>query len=209
MLLGVFGSTTGFIIYRMGNTVAYITAAIFALIGYVGLAICATYESPGGWLFFFTMLFLVVAGISAGIAIVAAICTPVENFTRRGSILMIVLLIGYFLFGYMFEISLRRGFFKTTKNSWYFGVFGVALAVIYFLCAFLIRETRHRFQDAVISLDQIGSFIFILVELVFFVILYFVFLKSHSYKLTAVLFIVLFILNFILVGVMIALSSKE
>ena len=209
VLLGYLGATTGFIIYRMGNTVAYISSALFALIGYIGLAICSTYNYPSEWLFFFTIIFLIIAAVSAGIAIVAAICTPVENFTRRGSILMIVLLIGYFLIGYMFEYSIRFGFFSKTRNCWYFSLFGLAIAVIYALCAGLIRETRQRFQDAVISVDQLGSLIFIFVELVFIIIVYFTFLRNHSFRWTILAFVITFIINFILVGVMIGMSDNK
>mmetsp|Transcript_28138 Transcript_28138/g.24871 ORF Transcript_28138/g.24871 Transcript_28138/m.24871 type:complete len:173 (+) Transcript_28138:17-535(+) len=116
LLLGLLGSTTGFIIYRVGNTLSYLNAALFALIGYVGLAVCSSFTYSSEWIFFFTLIFLVITGISAGIAIVAATCTPVENFTRRGAIIMIILLIGYFLIGYMFEFSLRNGMFPKTKN---------------------------------------------------------------------------------------------
>ena len=115
LLLGYLGSTTGFIIFRIGNTFSYLNAAFWALVGYTGLAVCSSYSTPSEWLFFFTLIFMVIAGISAGIAIVAAICTPVENFTRRGSILMIVLMMGYFLIGYMFEFSLRNKMFPSAR----------------------------------------------------------------------------------------------
>jgi hypothetical protein len=208
-MLGYLGATTGFVIYRMGNAVAYGMAALFALIGYVGLGICSSYTSASEWLFFFTLVFLIIAAVSSGIAIVAAICTPVENFTRRGSILMIILMMGYFLIGYMFEYSIRWGLFPKTRSSWYFSIFGICVALVYGLCAGLIQETRSRFQDAVISIDQMGSFIFILVELALVSCLYFFFLRYHWYVWTFVAFCIVFLINFILVGVMITMSASK
>jgi hypothetical protein len=117
----------------MGNVVSYFFAAALALIGYIGLGVCSSYTHPSEWLFFFTLVFLILVAIGSGIAIVAAICTSVENFTRRGSILMIILMMGYFLIGYMFEYSCRFGLFPNTKSHYYFPLFGLFVSLIYVL----------------------------------------------------------------------------
>lgn len=209
ILLGYLGSTTGFVIYKMGNTISYFMAAAFAIFGYIGLGICSSFSDPSEWLFFFTLIFLILAAIGSGIAIVAAICTNVENFTRRGSILMIILMIGYFLIGYMFEYSIRYGLFGTTRSKYYFPCYGVFVAIVYALCAGLIQENRARFQDALIAIDQLGSLIYILVLTVFVIVLYFLFLRERWFTATFISFIVIFLINFILAGVLIGMSGSQ
>ena len=211
VLLGVLGSLPGFVVHYWGNALCYVFAAVLSLIGYLGLAFCSTYTQPSEWLFFFTLLFLLIAGISSAIAIVAAVCTPVENFTRRGSILLIILLVGYLLMGYMFEESLRKGVFPTVRNSYYFTFFGIFVAVVYAISAALVREVDFDtvYDGEFASVDQIGTLIYIFVELLLIIALYIFYLKFAWYGVTAIIFGSVFLLNFILVGIMSVLATSR
>lgn len=205
VLLGYLGATPGFMIHYQGNAISYGCAALLALVGYIGLGVCASWTNPSEWLFFFTLVFLVIAAMSSAIAIVAAVCTPVENFTRKGSILLIILLIGYFLIGYMFEESLRWSVFYWAKSQYYYPLFGVFLAVVYAICAGLVQEVAFdkRYEGSFASVDQLGSLIFILVELAVIITLYFLYLRNHWYGATLITIGCAILLNFILAFAMI------
>ena len=133
VLLGYFGLFPGIFIHHFGNIWTFSTAAVCALIGYGGLGYFASFTIGSGYHLAGTLIWLLIASFSSSIATVAAIWTPVENLTKRASLLTIVLWVIYLHFANCFEFSFRASIFQNIRASVYFPILGVFLGLIYLM----------------------------------------------------------------------------
>lgn len=131
VLLGYFGCFPGFVIHYSNYVVSYAVSIICALIGFIGLGICSTYDEPSGLHLMATLIFMVIACFSSGNAVVTATVAIVRYFYGRTLFLIIVLMVGYLKFGNVLEMSARYSILKGVEPSLYYPCLGVLLAFLY------------------------------------------------------------------------------
>lgn len=199
VLLGYLGSFPGLYVHYMGKGMSFVLSAVLVLIGYIGLGIASTWNQGGTFLIIFTLLFLFLAALGSSIAIVSAVSTPVGNFTRRGAILMIVLMLVYFKIGPVFEASLRKGTLTGIDKSVYYPCYGIFLAILYAIAVFLIKEIDidDRYEKAFNDIDQAGILVFILIQAILAGSIYVTFIVYVKFWLTLIIFSVFLLINFI------------
>lgn len=116
---------------------------------------------------------------------------------------------GYFLFGYMFQNCIHRFWFPSTSSKYYYPLFGVAVAIVYIICAGIVTQTGYdeKYEGALGSIDQMAGLVFIVVEFGFLIFFYFFYLQWGWYGWSLLAFGILFLINFIIAGAMIGMSS--
>jgi hypothetical protein len=181
-----------------------------AFIGYGGLGLCSMAKETTWWLFLFVLIFLIIAACSSAFAIIGAFDTAVESFTRKGSILLIIVYTGYFLIGYMFEHSIRKSSLFSEKicqldsrthtnrcynslkvsNQIYYPVMGLLIAIYYLICAFIVKETGYdeKYESIMGSVDQTAGLALIGIEVGLSILLYFFHLRWSWYGWSFIIF---------------------
>lgn len=211
ILFGYLGCFPGHIVHALETFTSFILAAVLALLGFIGLGICASFETGGGLLFFFTLLSLFLASLSSSIAIVGAVAIPAGNYTRRASLLLIVLLITYYKLGSLDEASFRKGVTPGLKKTIYYPVLGVVAAITYGIGAFLIKyvDIDDRFEKAFSKVDRTGMLLFILMETILTIALYFTYMLNASYFISWILIAAFLVLCFAILALIIKLTTDR
>lgn len=81
----------------------------------------------------FTMLSMFIAGISASLAFVAAFTTAIQNFTKKGAMLVSILLIAYFKICSLEEASWRNSLLADIETKLYYPGAGAYFLIAYFI----------------------------------------------------------------------------
>ena len=165
-----------------------------------------------------------IAAFSGSVAIMAAVNTPIEWFSRLAGFLTIILLIGYLKISPIFEDAIHSGWMKeivktSTENSnrskvanaIYYAALGIFISLVYFVGGFVQRKIflEEKYEERIRPSERAGLYIFILIEIILVFILYFVCVVYDNYKKSVVIIWVFILGNFWFYLVAYAITSSK
>jgi len=158
-------------------------------------------------------LFLLIASFSSGNAIVTAAVTAVQNFSRRPSVLIVVLVIGYYKFDNMLEYTVRLVIFEEVDVLIYYPCLGAFLAIVYIIGALLIRKVHldERYEKVLITSDKIGIYIYLLIAAIMSIVVYIFSIVIDKWFTSAMIIIGFGLFNFVVIALVaqIAISKLQ
>lgn len=118
---------------------------------------------------------LAIVSLLGCVATIASITTIVQNFQSNVSAILAAMLIAYYMVAPYFEKCVRDGFFKESSIFTNIIVMAIIQAVAYFASAFLLqkRELTQDMQKASAMADRFGISVYILIEGIFLIVIYF------------------------------------
>jgi len=151
-----FGILSGIIIHYLDVIYAYAIAAVLAFIGYVGLGIVVVVDEGSTYHLIVTLIFLFIAAFSGSVATFAAIVTPVKNFPRLASLMVIVIMIGYYHIAPLLEEAVRQTWYHKVNKQVYYSCLGAVLFGVYFVGGVLVRQVymREKHEAMVLNTDK-------------------------------------------------------
>jgi len=196
------GLIPGYMVRALHPSISFLSAAVMSLISFGVLGYLANNGEGSGFEWVIMIFFLFTGAMSGSIATIAAIVTPVKSFPKMASILIIVILIGYYKIAPYLEFSFRTAFLEDPDLMYYFIGIGIIQFVIFGLAAFIIQEIDlgGAIENVIKDYDRMGLLIYVLLEVILFTSFYIVSLIYEDWFIGAILFIVFLTLNFLAVG---------
>ena len=157
------------------------------------------------------MVCLVLVSFCAWIATIAAISTIVHNFQTNISSILVAMMIAYYMVAPYFEKWVRDGFFH--EKSYFVNILIMALiqCTTYISAIFVLKRHSLTYELRKVSavIDRFGISIFILIECVFLVVIYFTCIVAEKWKIGIAFMIGLIIANFLTFIVIVLLINRS
>ena len=205
------GLLPGVIVKVLSPMLAYIIAAVMALISFPILGYIAENGEGGATEWIVMMIFLFVGSMAGSVALMASIVTAVKNFPKIVGMLIVVIMIAYFKISPYFEFSMRSAFFSDASLLYYFIGVGVVMAVVFIAAAFIVKkvEMKEMIAAALQDFDKLGILIFVFVEAFLLIGFWIAALRLEHWTIGAIMMLAFAFINFLALGVAVGMIIKK